>query len=187
MDENGAGASADDPAGGTPAGPAIEDEIVLDPTTYHRALAHPMRHRLLIVLGEAPATVSQLARTLDARKGSIAHHLTVLVEAGLVSAGETRHVRGGTEQYYARVARLIRSEGADLAASAALLSAVGTELEASTDPLLHLRYVRLTTAQADELRATLDRLVKELEEVPGGDRYGVLVSLYHPQRRPGGS
>jgi len=41
----------------------------------------------------------------------VAHHLNVLLEAGLISKGPTRTVRGGTEQYFTRPARRIRFEG----------------------------------------------------------------------------
>ncbi|CAM5610189.1 hypothetical protein SVIOM74S_07164 [Streptomyces violarus] len=46
-----------------------------------------------------PATTSQLAAQLDAKKGNVAHHLKVLREAALVHIAGTRQVRGGTEQY----------------------------------------------------------------------------------------
>ena len=49
-----------------------------------RALGHPMRHRLLLALGQGEATISQLAAALGSNKGNIAHHLKVLTAAGLV-------------------------------------------------------------------------------------------------------
>jgi hypothetical protein len=61
-----------------------------------------------------------------------------------------------------------------------LLEAVGAEVAADADtPLLYLRGIRLTAAQAEVVRAELTRLVDELEEAPAGEqRYGVLVTLY---------
>ena len=57
------------------------------------------------------ATVSQLAKSLSTNKGNVAHHLAVLERAGLVRRGESRQVRGGTEQYFVRAARRLRTPG----------------------------------------------------------------------------
>src|SRR5215470_16930925 len=78
---------------------ADEVAAVSSPAQF-KALGHPMRHRLLFALGRDEATISQLATMLGSNKGNIAHHLKVLVDAGLVQPAGTRKVRGGTEQYY---------------------------------------------------------------------------------------
>ncbi len=80
-------------------------------TDQLRALGHPARMRLLLSVGADGATVSQLATRLGTNKGNVAHHLAVLEKAGLVRRGRTRTVRGGTEQYFERVARRIRTPG----------------------------------------------------------------------------
>lgn len=77
---------------------------------HAKAMAHPTRHRLLHELNEGGATISQLANRLTTNKGNVAHHLNVLVQAGLVRRGPTRTVRGGTEQYFIRAATRIRFE-----------------------------------------------------------------------------
>ena len=164
----------------------IPDEPLEVRTPAHfKALAHPFRHRLLFALGTGPATVSQLATGLGAAKGTVAHHLKVLTEAGMVRVGRSRQVRGGTEQYHERTFRRMIGEAGDRDATAALLNAVGQQLAADLDPLLHLRHLRLTPAQADRLRATLDDLVGSAEEAgPDASRYGVLVALYRQDDSP---
>jgi DNA-binding transcriptional ArsR family regulator len=156
------------------------DEVLTISTPAHfKALAHPFRHRLLFALGRRPATISQLAAGLGAAKGTVAHHLKVLTEAGMVRVAHSRQVRGGTEQYHQRSFRRLVGESGDPAATGAMLDAVAEELAADADPLLHLRHLRLTSAQADRLRATLDDLVQAAEEAgPDAPRYGVLVALY---------
>ncbi|SBT52412.1 ArsR/SmtB family transcription factor [Micromonospora auratinigra] len=146
---------------------------------HFKALAHPLRHRLLFALGAGPATVSRLAAELGVAKGTVAHHLKVLTEAGMVRPAHTRQVRGGTEQYHERAfRRLVGGEG-DADATAALLGAVAEELTADPDPLLHLRHLRLTPDQAARLRSTLDALLSTAEEAgPDQPRHGVLVALY---------
>lgn len=158
----------------------IPDEpLELNTPAHFKALAHPFRHRLLFALGAGPATVSQLAAGLGAAKGTVAHHLKVLTEAGMVRTGQSRQVRGGTEQYHERTFRRMVGEAGDRNATAALLNAVAEQIAADTDPLLHLRHLRLTPAQAARLRATLDDLVAGAEEAGEDEpRYGVLVALY---------
>jgi DNA-binding transcriptional ArsR family regulator len=151
-----------------------------------KALAHPLRQRLLFVLGQKPATISQLAVALGARKGNVAHHLKVLREAGMVAVVETRKVRGGTEQYYERTTRTIDIAGQHAAPAAAMLTAVAQEFAlAAGDPLLALRHLHLTAADAQRLTATLMRLIADTRDAGAGEpRYGLLVSLY--QQSPAG-
>lgn len=161
--------------------PPHPDQVltVSDPAQF-KALAHPLRQRLLFVLGNRPATVSQLAVALDAHKGNLAHHLKVLRQAGLVEIAETRQVRGGTEQYYRRTARRLEIADVQAGPAAAMLRAVAEEFAAAPgDPLLLLRHVRLTPAQAEQLATTLQELLTATEEADEEQpRYGVLVSLY---------
>ncbi|MGR6317469.1 helix-turn-helix domain-containing protein [Micromonospora soli] len=157
----------------------IPDALEVRTAAHFKALAHPFRHRLLFALGAGPATISQLATGLGAAKGTVAHHLKVLTEAGMVRTAHTRHVRGGTEQYHQRAFRRLVGGAGDANATAALLGAVAEELAVDPDPLLHLRHLRLTPAQAHRLRATLDDLVGDAQEAgPDEPRYGVLVALY---------
>ncbi|MGC4894678.1 ArsR/SmtB family transcription factor [Micromonospora sp. DT31] len=161
-----------------------DDPMEIRTAAHFKALAHPFRHRLLFALGAGPATLSQLAARLGAAKGTVAHHLGVLTEAGMVRPAHSRQVRGGTERYHERTFRRLTGVGTDSAATAALLGAFAEELAGDPDPLMHLRHLRLTPAQAQRLRSTLDELVGEAEEAPPGQaRYGVLVSLYrHPRQ-----
>lgn len=161
---------------------------VLDTTDPRqlKALAHPLRNRILFALGPDGSTVSRLAKALSTNKGNVAHHLAVLEGAGLVRRGARRQVRGGTEQYFVRAARRLRTPGGRRAGhTAALLQAVAEEVGASpTDSLLTLRRIRLTRAQAAALAQHLERLVEELPEAgPREPDHGVLVSVFEAARR----
>lgn len=161
--------------------PADDDLLDLTDTDQLRALGHPARMRLLLSLGDDGATVSQLSLRLATNKGNVAHHLAVLERAGLVRRGRTRTVRGGTEQYFQRVARRIRTPGGAASGhTAALLQTVADEVDAAPgDPLLHLRRLRMSPQQAVALAAHLDRLVADLPEGRAGDpRHSVLVGVY---------
>ncbi|MFE5586853.1 ArsR family transcriptional regulator [Kitasatospora sp. NPDC056531] len=56
-----------------------------------------MRHRLVNMLRQRPATLRQLAEALGMAKGTLGYHVRVLREAGLVELAESRQVHGGTE------------------------------------------------------------------------------------------
>lgn len=151
-----------------------------------KAMGHPTRHRLLLELGvgEDGATISQLAHRLSTNKGNVAHHLKLLVQAGLVHRGRTRTVRGGTEQYFVRAAERFRFDQQP-DALAAMMSNLTDELAGDPQALLNSRVLRLTSRQAAALAAQLDAIVNRLE--PADDReqrYGVVISVYRYGRNP---
>ncbi|MFC8075684.1 ArsR/SmtB family transcription factor [Streptomyces sp. NPDC057307] len=168
--------------------PPPEDVLEISAPEQFAALAHPLRQRLLFALGHRPATSSQLAAQLDAKKGNVAHHLKVLREAGLVHVTETRQVRGGTEQYHQRTARHLVVAEPQAAGTAAMLAAVAQELDLSpAETHLTLRHLRLSPSKARELGETLAQLVDEAEEAAEDHPvHGVLVALYE-QARPTGT
>ena len=163
----------------------VDDVLQVSTARQYGALGHPTRLRLLLALGQQPATISQLAAALHSHKGNIAHHLKVLSEAGLVRPAHARQVRGGTERYFVRSARRFTFAGEGLAAQTAMvMRAVGEDMaEAPVEPYVVLRTLRLRPEQVERLTATLDRLAAELTEA-GEDqpRYGLLLGLY--QHRP---
>lgn len=167
---------------------ASEPDDVLDATSpaQLRALSHPTRHRILRAVGPDGATISQLTHRLRINKGNVAHHLGVLVAAGLLRTGRTRTVRGGTEQYYLPVAARIRFPPGDRGvATDAMLSTIAEEIPPGDDHLLNHRVLRLTGAQAAALTQHLESLVDSLRPaVPPEHEYGVLVGLY--RRSPNG-
>ena len=158
--------------------PADEVAAVSSPAQF-KALGHPMRHRMLFALGREEATISQLAAMLGSNKGNVAHHLKVLVDAGLVQSAGTRTVRGGTEQYYRRAFRGLAFDDASITETA--FQALAAEIaSAEPDPFLILRSLRLTPEHAEELTSILQDLAERADD--GGDqpRYGLLLGLYRP-------
>ena len=65
-----------------------------------RALAHPLRLRMLESLADAPATASMLARELGESSGATSYHLRALAAAGLIIEDLDR--RKGRERWWKR-------------------------------------------------------------------------------------
>lgn len=146
-----------------------------------RAMAHPTRVRLWTELGSGDWTISQLARRLGLNKGSVSHHLAVLVAASLARRSTDRTVRGGTEHYYSRVTKRLtfpHQRGSDTASHAMMVDVL-QGVDADRSPRVHQRNVRLTPAQAASLADHLDHVLHNLQ--PADERhpvYGVVTAIY---------
>src|SRR5215470_15863362 len=70
-----------------------------------RALAHPLRLRILELFAEAPRTTKQVADLLGEPPTRLYHHVAALERAGLLKLKETRKNRGTVEKWYEAVAR----------------------------------------------------------------------------------
>jgi len=156
-----------------------EDVAAIATPQQFKALGHPMRHRLLLTLGQGEATISQLAATLGSNKGNIAHHLKVLTDAGLALPAGTRQVRGGTEQYYRRAHHALQFH--DAAITQVAFSAIAAEIAAAEpEPFLILRTLRLNPRHAEQIAASLRDLADTEDDADDNPRYGLLLGLYQP-------
>src|SRR5436309_2350948 len=67
----------------------LADRIALTQPSDVRALSHPLRNTILSLLHERAATVTELAAAVGRPKSTVAHHVNVLVDAGLVRVVRT--------------------------------------------------------------------------------------------------
>ena len=74
-----------------------------------RALAHPLRLRVLELFAEQPRTTMQVAGLLGEPPTRLYHHVNALERAGLLRLRETRAKRGTTEKWYEAVAQGFQS------------------------------------------------------------------------------
>ncbi len=92
-----------------------------------RAIAHPLRLRMLSLLTGEGLSASEVARRLGESPANVSFHMRKLHEAGLVTLMETRSLRGGTAKIYRHIpessARLRTGAG-----FAALAQGMGQEL-----------------------------------------------------------
>jgi DNA-binding transcriptional ArsR family regulator len=172
----------DTPTGGD-TGPAAPEPLVLRTPAHFKALGHPVRHRIVNVLRQRPATLGQLASAMGRAKGTVSFHVRVLREAGLVRLAGTRHVRGGTEQYFALVSAGFRlHEDAGPGPGFLVQAALAEMLPAGASESGHtaLTHLWLSEQQARALAAQLEDLVNRQHpaDAISGEAYGLLLSLY---------
>ena len=88
-------------------------ELVLTEPAQIKAIAHPIRTRVLTALETKPASAKRLAESLQLTHGNVGHHLKVLEKAGLVEVVEERKVRALTERIFAPTYDHLRIEVGD--------------------------------------------------------------------------
>src|SRR3954452_14146854 len=75
-----------------------------------RAIAHPLRLRLLTIFNERVASPSDLAAELGEPIGNVSYHTRILARLGCVELVRTKQVRGAVEHYYRAVVRPVFSD-----------------------------------------------------------------------------
>ncbi len=83
----------------------LDDELAADTAERRKALAEPVRLAICDLVLQGSMSVSELATALARPRGSVAHHVQVLVDAGLIRVVRSRKVRAMTERFYGRTAR----------------------------------------------------------------------------------
>jgi DNA-binding transcriptional ArsR family regulator len=178
----------------------LDDRMALTKPSQVKAISHPLRTMILGLLHERAATVTELAAALERPKSTVAHHVKVLVEAGLLRVIRTRRVRAIEERFYGRTARLFyvgveRSPaGEDLPLDfndfdvAARESAVAYQ---NWKLWGFIRHARISEEQASQFWERMAQLVAEFEQLPrsGQTMYGFAVGVYptdHPTLPDGG-
>lgn len=72
-----------------------------DPKTHLRALAHPLRLRILSLLaGGIDLTAAEIARELDLNHANASYHLRHLLAAGIVEVAGQERIQGGVAKRY---------------------------------------------------------------------------------------
>lgn len=166
------------------------DEVMIVSQPHQlRALGDDVRARIVLLIRERAASITQLAEALSMPKGTVGHHVKVLEQAGLVHVVRTRKVRALTEKYYGRTARLfvMRSETLpeELAGgvlTAQMLRQAANELLAArpADDQSALLHVRLSPNDARRFQRRLNKLAADFRaaETPDGELYAFAFALF---------
>jgi DNA-binding transcriptional ArsR family regulator len=86
--------------------PELPRELMISTEQQFKAIADPVRTRILGIIQNQPATAKQIADKLKLPPGTVGHHLQVLEAAGLAKIVARRLVRGIVAKYYTRTARI---------------------------------------------------------------------------------
>jgi DNA-binding transcriptional ArsR family regulator len=173
----------------TPPDYDLADRIALTRPTQVKALGHPLRNTILGLLHERAATVTELAIAVGRPKSTVAHHVKVLSEAGLVQVVRTRRVRAIEERFYGRTARMFyvsverSAAGEDMPRDFNDFEvAAGESVDAFHDGKLwgFIRHARISEAEASDFWERMAELVAEFDRLPrsGETMYGFAVGVY---------
>jgi DNA-binding transcriptional ArsR family regulator len=167
-----------------------DDVLIVSEPRQLKALADDLRTKIVMLLRDQARSTQELAAELGLPKGTVAHHVKVLEQAGLTRVVRTRKVRAVTEKYYGRVARLFVykvDDPADARAlGAAALRQAADELGAAPKgAMFGLVGARLSPADAKRFERRLDRLVNDFREreTPDGVPYRLAAALWGGEDR----
>jgi DNA-binding transcriptional ArsR family regulator len=167
----------------------LADRIVLTKPSQVKAIGHPLRTTILSLLHERAATVGELAVALERPKSTVAHHVKVLAEAGLVHVVRTRRVRAIEERFYGRTARMFYV-AVERSADGEAMSRDFNDFEVAAresssayrDGKLwgFIRHARMSEAQASDFWERMAELVAEFDRLPrsGETVYGFAIGVY---------
>lgn len=154
-----------------------------------RAISDPLRTTVLSLLHERAATITELAAAVKRPKSTVAHHVKVLADAGLLQVVRTRRVRAIEERYFGRTARMFyvglgrqSAEGPlppdfndfEVAARESATAYEAGQLRS------FIRHARIPEERAAEFWQEVDRVIHAFDRLPrsGSTVYGFTVGLY---------
>jgi len=167
----------------------LDETVVVSAAGQLRALADPLRRTLLDLLLERAATVTEMAQAVGRPKSTIAYHVNLLVDTGLLRVVRTRRVRAIQERYYGRVARtlyigaLSRPEDKQVVAAINGLAEAAVEAapaHAADQLRCTLVHARIPVEEVRSFWAQVQELARRFAQIPrAGDQvYGFAAGLY---------
>jgi DNA-binding transcriptional ArsR family regulator len=167
----------------------LADTVELTTAEQVRAVSDPLRTTLLGLLHERAATVTEMAEAVDRPRSTVAHHVNVLLDAGLLQVVRTRRVRAIHERYYGRTARMFfaslgrRADGVDLPPDFNDFEVAAQESVAAYEAgqlRAFIRHARIGEDEAARFWERVDELIREFETLPrsGDVVHGFTVGLY---------
>jgi DNA-binding transcriptional ArsR family regulator len=70
-----------------------------------KALSHPMRARILMILNDRVASPNEISESIGERLPNVSYHVRALLELGCIELVDTAQRRGAIEHYYRAIVR----------------------------------------------------------------------------------
>ena len=167
----------------------LADTLELTDPLQVQAIGNQLRTTILGLLHERAATVTEIARAVGRPKSTIAYHVEVLHETGLIRVVKTRRVRAIEERYYGRTARMFYvGVGRGPGDAAMPLDFNDFDIAARESQFAYeahrlwsfIRHARIPPERASEFWAQVMSLVQDFDKLPrsGDTAYGFVVGIY---------
>jgi DNA-binding transcriptional ArsR family regulator len=167
----------------------LDDTMALTSSVQVQAIGNRLRTTILGLLHERAASVSEIAAAIDRPKSTVAYHVNVLSDAGLVRVVRTRRVRAIEERYFGRTARMFyvgvgaraRDEALPLDLNDLEVAVEESEQAYQAQRLWSfMRHARIPPERAAEFWEGALALVNEFDGLPrsGSTAYGFVVGIY---------
>jgi DNA-binding transcriptional ArsR family regulator len=180
----------------------LDDLLDVDTPERLKALGDPLRGHICDLVLERAMSVTELAELVGRPRGSIAYHVDVLVDAGLLRVTHTRRVRALEERFYGRTARtyLLPDTPGEMPLLRLMMSEYDHDAagrlaaDRPDDPMTEgpvfttYRRARIPAARAADYVRRLNELALEfVDEARDGDvEFGLYVSMFPTNRARGG-
>jgi DNA-binding transcriptional ArsR family regulator len=158
-----------------------------------KALSHPMRARILMILNERVASPNEIAEAIDERLPNVSYHVRALLDLGTIELVDTAQRRGAIEHYYRAVVRPFFSDkdwkrlprSGRQAISDSILKILWDDLSESIKagtfearPDRHLSHKRLVLDEQgwDEVTKLLNGVLSQVDKIEADSRARVKKS-----------
>ncbi len=165
----------------------LHPELSIDTPAQLKALGDPLRSTIVDVVLERAMSVTELAERLDRPRGTIAYHVDVLVDAGLLHVVHTRKVRAIEERFYGRVALtyVLPDRPGEIPFIRDVFAEIDLDrMHESKVGLSTYRHARIPADRVVEFGERLLALAVEFAEEPrGGDtEFGMFLAMFPTNR-----
>ena len=165
----------------------LADGLAADTPERMKALADPLRLLIVDLVLERAMTVTELAERVERPRGSVAYHVDVLVDAGLLQVVRTRKVRAIEERFYGRTARTFVFD--DPSGQLPFVREAIEQFDADRSGLpksATIRHARIPPERVEEYIARLHEIALEFSSEPrgGDDEFAFMFHVFPTNRLP---
>ena len=168
----------------------LDATVAADTPEKLRALADPVRDVIIDLVLEHAMSVTEIAGRVGKPKGTVAHHVDVLVDTGLLKVVRTRKVRAMEERFYGRVGRTIVYPNTEYPDDLPFFAQARDEIDrdrAMTDEAggFTMRHARVPAEKVAEFTERVMDLAVEFTTLPRGGEveYAFLAGVFPTNRR----